>query len=58
MVSGPSGIFSIGEYQFDQDGFCRLLQYVDRGGYPKWKDGTRPSYVVAMMDAAKVCDLG
>lgn len=40
--------FLVGEYRFTRDGFLALRDYVDRGGYPRWRDGVRPDYVTAM----------
>lgn len=42
---------SIGEYVFSIDWFQELLQYVWRGGYPRWKDEVRPHYVLEMKNA-------
>jgi len=39
-----------GEYAFDLQGFEMLVAYVDRGGYPRWKDEVRPQYVTEMTD--------
>ncbi len=41
---------SIGEFVFDLETFAALVSYVDRGGYPRWKDEQRPPYVLAMMN--------
>ena len=38
----------IGEYEFSRDVFHKLVQYVWVGGYPLWKDGARPDYVLEM----------
>lgn len=38
----------IGEYVFSRQTFQRLVQYVWLGGYPRWKDGTKPDYVLSM----------
>ncbi len=38
----------IGHYTFDRNTFQELLLYVGRGGYPQWKDKTKPDYVTAM----------
>jgi hypothetical protein len=38
----------IGDYTFDRNTFHELLLYVVRGGYPQWKDKTKPDYVRAM----------
>ena len=47
--SPPNGLFSLAEYHFDQQGFAALIDYVDRGGYPRWRDKRRPSVVAHMM---------
>ena len=39
---------AIGEYVFSRDSFQKLIQYVWRGGYPRWKDEVRPDYVLEM----------
>lgn len=39
---------TIGQYHFSRDMFHKLLQYVWVGGYPLWKDGARPDYVIGM----------
>lgn len=39
---------AIGEYEFDVAVFRDLLRYVWRGGYPRWKDETRPACVQVM----------
>ncbi len=41
----------IGEYLFTFTGFHELTRYVWQGGYPRWKDGKRPEYVVKMKQA-------
>ena len=40
---------TVGEYVFDPTAFSDLISYVDRGGYPRWKDEIRPVYVQEMM---------
>ncbi len=45
------GCVSINSYVFDINVFHELLLYVDQGGYPRWKDETRPGYVIAMKDS-------
>jgi hypothetical protein len=42
-------VVSIGEFRFGPEVFDRLIAYVDRGGYPRWRDEIRPAYVSAMM---------
>ena len=39
---------NIGEYKFSQKTFQELIVYVWRGGYPRWRDGIRPDYVLDM----------
>lgn len=41
----------IGEYLFSKEVFHQLLNYVWLGGYPGWKGGIRPQYVIEMKDA-------
>lgn len=41
----------IGEYLFDRAVFQQLIQYVWRGGLPRWEDCIRPGYVHAMKEA-------
>jgi len=50
-ASGAS--FAMGEYVFDRPWFHELLKYIWRGGYPRWKDGIRPPYVLSMKEAAE-----
>ena len=38
----------IGEYKFSRMTFQELIKYVWRGGYPRWRDGIRPDYVLDM----------
>ena len=38
----------IGEYCFSKETFFQLIEYVWLGGYPRWKDGIRPDYVIKM----------
>ena len=41
---------SIGPYRFTVGVFQELIRYVWLGGYPRWRDGKRPGYVVRMRD--------
>gem|GEM_PF-1566432 len=43
---------AIGEYVFNSVVFHQLLDYVWVGGYPRWQEGTRPDYVVAIQKIA------
>ncbi len=45
-----SGI-SIGGIGFTLENFRELVRYVRLGGYPRWRDGSPPPYVVAMLRA-------
>jgi hypothetical protein len=38
----------IGEYLFDTIVFQKLIQYIWQGGFPQWKDGVRPDYLLSM----------
>ena len=44
---------SVGAYRFTRAVFHQLLNYVWRGGYPRWKDEVRPDYVMAMKKAVE-----
>ncbi|MFH0786329.1 MAG: hypothetical protein V2B13_01810 [Pseudomonadota bacterium] len=41
----------IGDYLFSKEGLAELLNYVWLGGYPQWKQGIRPSYVLKMKES-------
>jgi hypothetical protein len=41
----------IGPYQFDPKTLHQLIQYVWRGGYPRWRENRRPAYVRMMSQA-------
>jgi hypothetical protein len=47
---------SIGAYRLTRAVFHQLLNYVWRGGYPRWKDEVRPGYVMAMKKAVENSD--
>ena len=38
----------IGAYKFSRTTFQKLITYVWQGGYPRWRDGIRPDYVLDM----------
>ncbi|UCD79787.1 MAG: hypothetical protein JSW26_31130 [Desulfobacterales bacterium] len=47
----PDGAeIQIGDYRFNRMQFQQLLLYVWRGGFPRWRDETRPAYVIRMRD--------
>lgn len=52
-VDSESQGIRIGEYHFSMKGFHALLGYLWRGGYPCWKDGIRPPYILHMKRAAE-----
>ena len=41
----------IGQYLFDRASFQELVRYIWVGGFPRWKDGIRPDYVLRMKQA-------
>jgi hypothetical protein len=47
-VDKDKATVSIGEYLFTKKVFHQLVEYVWVGGYPRWKDGIRPDYVMEM----------
>ncbi|MDO8943327.1 MAG: hypothetical protein Q7U75_09100 [Desulfobacterales bacterium] len=51
-VTPAASHIEIGGYRFSRTGFHELLQYVWRGGYPRWENGVRPEYVLHMAEAA------
>jgi len=40
----------IGEYLFNRTSFQKLIEYIWMGGFPRWKDGIRPDYVLRMKE--------
>lgn len=40
----------IGPYEFSISVFHELISYVWLGGYPRWKNGVRPPYVIRMKE--------
>lgn len=38
----------MGEYLFNGTSFQELIKYIWLGGFPRWKDGIRPDYVLKM----------
>jgi len=39
---------AVAEYLFPKGVFHQLIEYVWLGGYPRWRDGVRPDYVLEM----------
>ena len=52
-VSSEPAEVTLGDYRFDRAGFHALLEYVWRGGYPRWRGGVRPACVLEMASAAR-----
>ncbi|MBW2528015.1 MAG: hypothetical protein JRI23_27790 [Deltaproteobacteria bacterium] len=48
-LTDDRGGVRIGEYGFDAEGARALVAYVERGGYPRYRDERRPAYVEEMM---------
>jgi len=42
------GSVDFGGYLFDREGFHALILYLWAGGYPRWREGLRPAYVMEM----------
>jgi hypothetical protein len=45
------GTVQVGEYLFTVHAFQHVIEYVRAGGYPRWRDGIQPEYVMAMKKA-------
>jgi hypothetical protein len=50
--SSGAGI-AIGEYSFSRRWFHELIKYIWMGGYPRWKDGIHPPYVLDMKESVE-----
>ena len=48
----------IGAYKFNRKTFQKLITYVWQGGYPRWRDGIRPDYVLDMKTKIEGCRYG
>lgn len=48
----------IGAYKFNRKTFQKLITYVWQGGYPRWRDGIRPDYVLGMKTKIEGCRYG
>lgn len=53
MIDSSTQTVRIGEYLFSKPGFHALLGYLWMGGYPQWKDGIRPAYILHMRQAVE-----
>ena len=48
LIDPKNDKIGIGEYFFDRSSFQELIKYIWLGGFPRWKDGIRPHYVLKM----------
>ena len=48
VVNQRDGKIGIGDYLFNRASFQELIKYIWLGGFPRWRDGIRPDYVLAM----------
>jgi hypothetical protein len=49
-IDKKSDQIKIGEYAFSRVSSLELIRYIWLGGYPRWRDGIRPDYVLAMKE--------
>jgi hypothetical protein len=56
--TAETGAIAIGDYRFERAGFQQLLDYVWRGGYPRWDKERRPDYVSRMAAAVQASAAG
>ncbi len=53
QVFSVEGPVCIDAYRFEKQVFWELIDYVWRGGYPRWESDRRPSYVLEMKAAVE-----
>ncbi len=53
LADGIRNTVDFGGYLFDREGFHALILYLWEGGYPRWRDGLRPAYVMEMKEAIR-----
>ena len=51
LIPATGNQIDIGGYLFSRTSFQRLIKYVWMGGFPRWKDGVGPDYVLKMKQA-------
>ncbi len=51
--NADAGTVTIGDIVFSREVYSELINYVERGGYPRWQNETPPHYVVAMTEKLK-----
>jgi hypothetical protein len=54
LAVGPGSGVTFAGIRFEAGPFRELVRYVWRGGWPRWKDGRPPPYVLAMRAAIEV----
>lgn len=58
LIDSADKSVTIGDYVFSWPIFKDLIHYVWLGGYPRWKDGKRPGFVMEMKDRIQACGSG
>ncbi len=56
IIFKENGKVCIGPYVFEKKVFHELLQYVEKGGYPEWREQIRPEYVIDMKEHVQKSD--
>jgi len=51
LIPATGNQIDIGDYLFNRNSFQGLIKYVWMGGFPRWKDGIGPDYVLEMKQA-------
>lgn len=51
LIPATGNQIDIGDYFFNKNSFQGLIKYVWMGGFPRWKDGIGPDYVLEMKQA-------
>ena len=51
LIPATGNQIDIGDYLFNKNSFQGLIKYVWMGGFPRWKDGIGPDYVLEMKQA-------
>jgi len=51
LIPATGNQIDIGDYLFNRTPFQGLIKYVWMGGFPRWKDGIGPDYVLEMKQA-------
>ncbi len=50
LIDQRRGQVVIGEFVFSRTAFQGLIQYIWVGGFPRWREGLRPGYVLSMKE--------